>query len=711
MMQLSKHGVKLISNHQYLSSSKLMKSTVVSSYSSASSSSSSSLSYSTSTSPTLLYNNSNNNKQCIHSTTTNIINNNQSNQIRQFHTFKHTTPVLYQNQQQTTTSNNVMKKILTKEQQEIFNQNIKVLGEILGELQDFNATDASLAQQIKEALEQLDDSLFLLVIVGEFNSGKSSFLNALLGDTYLKEGITPTTSKINIITYGDKQAVAPGRNSEQENIGLPVQWLADIGLVDTPGTNAIVRSHQEITEHFVPRSDMVLFVTSVDRAFSESERKFLESIKRWGKKIVVVLSKADLVESNPMSANPAADLCEVEQFVQENFKNTVGVAPTIFPVSSKLALKAKLRVAKETGGQQHVGSDTYDAELKRDVGWKQSRFADLENFIMKTLDSGERTRLKLLNPLGVASHVLGGLSGEIDTRARVLSTDLKTLQYVEAQLEQFRIEMQKDLEFHLQRIDNVLLKMETRADAFLDDQIQFTNILNLLKSEMVKLKFEKEVIGTTTHEIDSHISSLIDWLVEKNSKQWRDIMSYVDARSSSRLEQLIGTVNRSGDFLNSRKNLLEQVSASTSSTLQSYNREDEATKISSEIRNTIFKTAAIEVGAVGLGTIITASLLDLSGIGIGALALGGLALLPIKKNSLKKSVHSKIADLRFNLSNVMRVHFEAELESGIQKMKDGISPFSSYVNIENKRLNLSQSKVKDYSETIQSIRHDIDRLK
>ena len=50
----------------------------------------------------------------------------------------------------------------------------------------------------RRSLEQLED-LFLLVVVGEFNSGKSSFLNALLGKKYLKEGVTPTTNKISIL--------------------------------------------------------------------------------------------------------------------------------------------------------------------------------------------------------------------------------------------------------------------------------------------------------------------------------------------------------------------------------------------------------------------------------------------------------------------------------------------------------------------------------
>ena len=64
---------------------------------------------------------------------------------------------------------------------------------------------------------------------------------------------------------------------------------------DTPGTNAIHREHERLTREFVPRSDLVLFVTSADRPFTESERGFLQGIRDWGKKIVVVVNKMDRV--------------------------------------------------------------------------------------------------------------------------------------------------------------------------------------------------------------------------------------------------------------------------------------------------------------------------------------------------------------------------------------------------------------------------------
>eukprot|EP01133_Synstelium_polycarpum_P000174 gene174-209_t len=588
----------------------------------------------------------------------------------------------------------LIRNLVTNEQQDLFKKNAVLLESIQKDLHQYNAPEESV-QILRDALDQLKESLFLLVVVGEFNSGKSSFLNALLGNTYLKEGITPTTSKINILKFGEKHTNLPGRNDETEVISLPVPWLKDISLVDTPGTNAVIKGHQQITEHFIPRSDMILFVTSVDRAFSESERIFLNTIRQWRKKIVVVLSKADLVESNPMG-DPAADLAEVQKFVSDNFAELLGENPVLFPVSAKKALKGKL-----AGGV-----------LASNASWTSSRFAALEEYILHTLDTRERARLKLLNPLGVAENVLSSVAIDMAARAKVLSVDVRTLEHVESQLGGFRSELERDLSFHLMRIENLILKMETRADAFLDEQIQLSNIFKLLRSDEIKLRFEKEVVGSTTHEIETHISALIDWIVEKNANQWRNIMDYIDSRSSSRLEKLIGNVNRNGDFLHTRNNLLKNIGESTTQTLSVYNKENEAIKLSNEIRSTIYKTAVIEVGAVGLGTLLTASLLDISGIiGFGVLAVGGLALLPIKKQALKRSVHSKIADLRQNLGSVLKHHFESEVETGIQKMKDGISPFSTYVTVESEKMASSQSKIQSHNKSILGMKEQIMLLK
>lgn len=151
------------------------------------------------------------------------------------------------------------------------------------QLDEIDATPDDL-ELLSSTIAHLDE-LFLLCIVGEFNAGKSSLINALLGGRHLEDGVTPTTDRVYLIKQSPAScgadtsatrrsrseisgAVAATGHPPPTTIELPVPWLEDVTLVDTPGTNAIVQGHTEITEAIVPRCDLLLFVTSVDRPIS-----------------------------------------------------------------------------------------------------------------------------------------------------------------------------------------------------------------------------------------------------------------------------------------------------------------------------------------------------------------------------------------------------------------------------------------------------------
>jgi len=78
------------------------------------------------------------------------------------------------------------------------------------------------------------------------------------------EGVTPTTTRIHMLRYG-KELSEVHLEADLAVLTCPIEWLRDINIVDTPGTNAIIQRQQQITEDFVPRADLVLFVTSADR--------------------------------------------------------------------------------------------------------------------------------------------------------------------------------------------------------------------------------------------------------------------------------------------------------------------------------------------------------------------------------------------------------------------------------------------------------------
>ncbi len=192
----------------------------------------------------------------------------------------------------------MLKRFLTRDQEELLLAERTLLQQLGYNLTRLEASRED-STRLDQARRQLDE-LFLLVIVGEFNAGKSAFINALLGQQLLEEGATPTTVRVHLLRHGDQI----GRSlveADMEVVTAPVEWLREINVVDTPGTNAVIQRHQEITEDFVPRSDLVLFVTSADRPFSESERLFMERIRAWGKKVVIVVNKVDILNPADVS--------------------------------------------------------------------------------------------------------------------------------------------------------------------------------------------------------------------------------------------------------------------------------------------------------------------------------------------------------------------------------------------------------------------------
>src|SRR6266702_7353582 len=93
-------------------------------------------------------------------------------------------------------------------------------------------------QALRQAEADLEE-LFLLVIVGEFNAGKSAFINALLGQDVLPEGVTPTTATINLLRCGAHAGERQADDFVTERT-YPAEFLREISIVDTPGTNAII---------------------------------------------------------------------------------------------------------------------------------------------------------------------------------------------------------------------------------------------------------------------------------------------------------------------------------------------------------------------------------------------------------------------------------------------------------------------------------------
>jgi len=364
------------------------------------------------------------------------------------------------------------------------------------------------------SVRQLDE-LFLLVVVGEFNSGKSAFINALLGQRLLEEGVTPTTTRIGLLEHGEsvtREAVGEGLDV----VRAPLDLLREIHIVDTPGTNAVLREHEALTREFVPRSDLVLFVTSADRPFTESERAFLEGIRDWGKKIVVAVNKVDILES-------AEDVARVQAFVSDNVRRLLGISPKVFSLSARQALKAK-------SGPDGPGA--LDA----------SGFAALENYVSATLDEKERLRLKLLNPLGVGGRLLEKHLQVTESRLNLLKEDFATLDSIDRQLDLYREDLSRDFLFRLSDVEKVLLEFERRGIEWFDSTLRIGRVFDLISQAKLKRAFEREVLAELPRLIEQRVDQVIEWMVSSDQRQWRGVVDLLERRRLQHADRLVGPV-------------------------------------------------------------------------------------------------------------------------------------------------------------------------
>lgn len=182
-------------------------------------------------------------------------------------------------------------------------ERIKTLVEKLNE--QSKRIDNSETQDTIQELRMRMDEPFLFVIVGEVKSGKSSFINALLSadQEICAVAPDPKTDTIQQIKYGEKHEEVV-INPFLKQIYFPDPILKEISIVDTPGTNTIVEHHQEITERFVPVSDLVVFVFEAKNPYRRSAWEFLSYInKEWKKKVIFVLQQKDLTKHDDLLIN------------------------------------------------------------------------------------------------------------------------------------------------------------------------------------------------------------------------------------------------------------------------------------------------------------------------------------------------------------------------------------------------------------------------
>ncbi len=253
------------------------------------------------------------------------------------------------------------------------------------------AGNEELAQTVSSLRNRLHEP-FMFVIVGEVKSGKSSFINALLdtGREITKVAPQPMTDTIQQIIYGEEEEVV-SINPFLKKILLPADILKEIAIVDTPGTNTIIEHHQEITESFIPASDLIVFVFEAKNPYRHSAWQFFDYIHAdWGKKIIFVLQQKDLM--------PPEDLAITRQGVADYAVKKGMDAPVIFAVSAK-----------------------EEQEGKRE----ESGFEPVRSYIREHITGGKAPVLKLQNHTEACRNINGRITQGLEIRKAQYHADIE----------------------------------------------------------------------------------------------------------------------------------------------------------------------------------------------------------------------------------------------------------------------------------------------
>ncbi|GAB2293631.1 hypothetical protein Dimus_027844 [Dionaea muscipula] len=531
---------------------------------------------------------------------------------------------------------------------------------------------------LEHAVAQLNEP-FLLVIVGEFNSGKSTVINALLGGKFLKDGVVPTTNEITFLRYGGPDSNQQ-QHSERHPDGrfiryLPAEILKEMVIVDTPGTNVILQRQQRLTEEFVPRADLLLFVISADRPLTESEVTFLRYMQQWKKKVVFVLNKSDLYQN-------VNELEQAVMFIRENVQRLLNVQDvTLYPLSARSALEVKI---SSVVGRELIGLP------KTDSCRSTQNFYEFEKFLYSFLDVStsaglERIKMKLETPMRISEHLLSACQTLVTQDHRCAKQDLNSIEEFIDNIKEYARKMETDSISWRQRIITVIDTTQERILKLVESTVQLSN-LDIAAS----LAFGGQKSGSipATSSVQNDVDRALEdaqmllrdyscWLRESNAREARRYKESFEKRWASSVDSLNQVKTESHESLMEVDDLslksIEKYSAASASKL-----------FDLEIREA-FLGAFGGLGAAGLSASLLTSVLpttleDL--LALGLCSAGGLLAIsnfPARRQKMEDKV-KRIADtVCKEVEGMMQIELSETMKSLENYVQDIGKPYREAV--------------------------------
>lgn len=557
-----------------------------------------------------------------------------------------------------------------------------------------------------------NNTLVPTITWGEFNSGKSTVINALLGEKFLKEGVVPTTNEITFLRYCDFDSMEQQRyetySDGQYVCYLSAQILRKMVIVDTPGTNVILQRQQRLTEEFVPRADLLLFVLSADRPLSESEVTFLRYAQQWKKKVVFVLNKADLYRNSN-------ELEEATTFVSENVKRLLNVDHvTVFPVSARAALQAKLAT-------NDVGAVQQDLSVSGTNPGTAS-FEDFENFLYGFLDGStsaglERMKIKLETPIAIAERLLSSCQTLVTQDCRYAKKDLASVKELMGTVEEYALRMENESASWRRQIFSLVESAKARVLNLVESTLQLSN-LDLALSLVFKGDKSTSIPATQSIQNDIVGPALSDALrVAGEYTAWlRESNVYEAKRYKETFEKRWPSFGDSPDQMEFSTNFpVSEMGAQSIKSIEKFSAAAASKLFDQEIRR-VFFAAFGGLGAAGLSASLLTSVLpttleDL--LALGLCSAGGLLAIsnfPTRRQKIVDKVKGIADAVRQEIEEAM----QKDLSATIKNMEDFVAligkPYEEAAQQKLEKLLNTREQLTDIEKKLQALQIELQNL-
>lgn len=541
--------------------------------------------------------------------------------------------------------------------------------------------------KLSEIIEELRGKLgepFLFVIVGEVKAGKSSFVNALLdaeGKEVCKVAPDPCTDVIQQIVHGPEEKTET-INQYLKKIHLPVEILEHISIVDTPGTNTIIDHHQEITERFVPHSDLIVFVFEAKNPYRQSAWELFDYIsEEWQKKVIFILQQKDLMKPDDLETNVNG---VIKQAKQKGIDE-----PRVFAVSALQELEGQVA---------------------------ESGFGDLRYFIRDNITGVNAYKLKMQSNVSTAEKVLTTIKEGAKTRRQQLDADIVFREDVKQAMDQ-----QEARSF--ERVEKMVQNLLQDYDRITAD----------IRREFVEGLAFFNIAGRSIRSIfSSSEKSVKDWLTDLTRRLEKDLQTNFQVKLEDSMKDISESIKTMVQMvelkMKTNKTILESNHEIFGEIAEK--RQDAIKAIENNYRNFVSNTEnfideeifpqtknyAPDVAVGGtlgvIGGILALSshslVFDITGgiiAGLGFLFAGGTLI--FRKRRIIKAFDEEIAKGRRNLEYTLEEQIKAYTHKIKERLELTFDPFDIHIKQETESLEVLERKISNIQADIGSLHKEL----